>query len=153
VTAALAVRARRVKLLKVISTLWCREKWLFALVGGFVALLGHGLLRLLIALGCAAGIANVLQAVTTLQLNFVANGRLTWRRRVAGSGVGLWQRWGRFHLARGRSFSARSRVRPRHAVGRSRSSRRLRRLILGSVLPCSRSCSPPTSSSLPSRPS
>jgi hypothetical protein len=32
------------------------------------------------------------------------------------------------------SFSARSRVRPRHAVGRSRSSRRLRRLILGSVL-------------------
>jgi hypothetical protein len=66
VTAALAVRARRVKLLKVISTLWCREKWLFALVGGFVALLGHGLLRLLIALGCAAGIANVLQAVTTL---------------------------------------------------------------------------------------
>ena len=32
------------------------------------------------------------------------------------------------------SFSARSRVRPRHAVGRSRSSRRLLRLLLGSVL-------------------
>jgi glycosyltransferase XagB len=175
VAASLAVRARRVKLFnKVISTLWCREKWLFALVGGFVALVGHGLLRLLIALGCAAAIANTLQAVTTLQLNFVANGRLTWRRRVAGSGVGLWRRWGRFHLARGMSllvciglfpllapstgssvaywsllvvggvvnfcsdkywsFSARSRVRPRHAVDRSRSSRRLLRLILGSVL-------------------
>ena len=66
------------------------EKWLFALVGGFVALLGHGLLKLLIALGAAA-IANTLQAVTTLQLNFVANGHLTWRRRVAGSGVGLWR--------------------------------------------------------------
>ena len=104
-TAALAVRARRVKLFnRVIATLWCREKWLFALVGGSVALLGHGLLKLLIALGCAAAIANTLQAVTTLQLNFIVNGHLTWRRRVAGSGVGLWQRWGRFHLARGMSL-------------------------------------------------
>jgi glycosyltransferase XagB len=58
------------------------------------------LLKLFIALGCAAGLANAAQAVTTLQLNFVANGRLTWRRRVAGSGIGLWRRWGRFHLAR-----------------------------------------------------
>jgi putative flippase GtrA len=105
VTAALAVRARRVKLSnKVISILWCREKWLFALVGGSVALFGHGLLKVLIALGCAAGVANALQAVTTLQLNFVANGRLTWGRRVAGSTVGLWERWGRFHLARGMSL-------------------------------------------------
>jgi glycosyltransferase XagB len=71
-----------------------------------VALVGHGLLKALIALGCAAGIANALQAVTTLQLNFVANGRLTWRRRVAGSGVGLSRRWGRFHLARGASLLA-----------------------------------------------
>jgi cellulose synthase/poly-beta-1,6-N-acetylglucosamine synthase-like glycosyltransferase len=62
------------------------------------------LLKLLIALGCAAGVANALQAVATLQLNFAANGRLTWRRRVAGSGVGLWRRWGRFHLARGASL-------------------------------------------------
>jgi putative flippase GtrA len=62
------------------------------------------LLKALIALGCAAGIANALQAVTTLQLNFVANGRLTWRRRVAGSGVGPWRRWGQFHLARGVSL-------------------------------------------------
>jgi putative flippase GtrA len=62
------------------------------------------LLKLLIAFGCAAGAANAVQAVTTLQLNFVANGRLTWRRRVAGSGVGLWRRWGRFHLARGASL-------------------------------------------------
>jgi glycosyltransferase XagB len=62
------------------------------------------LLKLFIALGCAAGLANAAQAVTTLQLNFVANGRLTWRRRVAGSGIGLWRRWGRFHLARGASL-------------------------------------------------
>jgi glycosyltransferase XagB len=61
------------------------------------------LLKLLIALGCAAGVANAVQAVTTLQLNFVANGRITWRG-LAGSGVGRWRRWGRFHLARGASL-------------------------------------------------
>jgi putative flippase GtrA len=89
---------------KSISSLWCREKWLFTLVGGSVALIGNGLLKLLIALGCAAAIANVLQAVTTLQLNFVANRHLTWRRQMAGSELGLWRRWGRFHVARGLSL-------------------------------------------------
>jgi glycosyltransferase XagB len=132
------------------------------------------LLKLLIALGCAAGVANAVQAVTTLQLNFVANGRLTWRRRVAGSAVGLWRRWGRFHVARAASlllcialfpivasstgssvaywsllvvggvvnfcsdkywsFSGRSRRRPHHAAGRTETSGRLWRLILGVVL-------------------
>jgi hypothetical protein len=53
------------------------QQWLFALVGGSVA---------------------------TLQLNFAANGGLIWRRRVAGSGISLWRRWGRFHLARGASL-------------------------------------------------
>jgi glycosyltransferase XagB len=61
------------------------------------------LLKLLVAFGCAATIANAVQAVTTLQLNFVANGHLTWRR-VAGSEVGRWGRWGRFHVARGASL-------------------------------------------------
>jgi hypothetical protein len=45
---------------RTIASLWCREKWRFALVGGSVALLGHGLLKLLIALGCAATIANAI---------------------------------------------------------------------------------------------
>jgi cellulose synthase/poly-beta-1,6-N-acetylglucosamine synthase-like glycosyltransferase len=76
----------------------------FVLIGGSVALVGHGLLRLLIGFGYAPGVANALQAVATLQLNFVANGHLTWRRRVAGSEVGLWPRWGRFQLARGASL-------------------------------------------------
>ncbi|HEV2919868.1 MAG TPA: glycosyltransferase, partial [Actinomycetota bacterium] len=159
---------------RILPKLWCREKWLFALIGGSVALVGHGLLKLLIAFGCAAGVANAVQAVTTLQLNFVANGRLTWRRRVAGSGVGLWRRWGRFHVARAASlllcialfpivasstdssvaywsllvvggvvnfcsdkywsFSGRSRRRPHHAAGRTETSGRLWRLILGVVL-------------------
>ena len=61
------------------------------------------MLKLLIALGCAAGVANAVQAVTTLQLNFVANGRFTWRG-LAGAGAGRWRRWGRFHLARGASL-------------------------------------------------
>src|SRR4029450_9882893 len=89
---------------RILARLRYREKWLFALIGGSVALAGHGLLKLLITLGCAAGVANAVQAVTTLQLNFVANGRLTWRRRLGGSGVGSWRRWGRFHLARGGSL-------------------------------------------------
>jgi cellulose synthase/poly-beta-1,6-N-acetylglucosamine synthase-like glycosyltransferase len=89
---------------RVTSTLRRREKWLFALIGGSVALVGHGLLKLLVALGCAAAIANAVQAVTTLQLNFVANGHFTWRRRVGGSEVGLWRRWGRFQVARGVSL-------------------------------------------------
>jgi putative flippase GtrA len=70
-------------------------------VGGSVALLGHELLKLLIDVGCAAGVANALQAVATLQVNFVANRHLTWRQRVAGSDVGGWTRWRRFQLARG----------------------------------------------------
>jgi glycosyltransferase XagB len=102
VTAALAVFGSEVILLnKGISRLWSRETWLFALVGGSVALLGHELLQLLIAVGVAAGMANVLQAVVTLQANFVANRHLTWRRQIAGSGVGIWTRWRRFQLARG----------------------------------------------------
>jgi glycosyltransferase XagB len=46
----------------------------------------------------------VVQAVVTLQANFVANLHLTWRRRVAGSRVRLRRRWLRFHLARGGSL-------------------------------------------------
>jgi glycosyltransferase XagB len=89
---------------RISSARWRSEKLLFVLVGGCVAFVGHELLKLLIGLGWDPGGANALQAVATLQLNFVANRRLTWRRRVAGSGVGVWSRWGRFHLARGLSL-------------------------------------------------
>jgi glycosyltransferase XagB len=78
-----------------------REKLTFALVGASVAVLGRVLLDLLVAAGCAAALANGLQAVATLQLNFLANRHLTWRDRVRGSRVGLSRRWGRFQLARG----------------------------------------------------
>jgi glycosyltransferase XagB len=81
-----------------------REQWTFALIGASVALLGHALLELFIAAGWTAALANVVQAAATLQVNFWANGHITWRRRIAGSRVGLWRRWGRFHVARGASF-------------------------------------------------
>ena len=81
-----------------------RETWNFALIGGAVAVLGHVMLVLLIAAGWTAALANVAQAVVTLQLNFWANRQLTWRRRISGSRLPLWRRWGRFHLARGASL-------------------------------------------------
>ena len=67
-------------------------------------MLGHELLHLLIAAGWTAPLANATQAVATLQLNFLANRALTWRRRISGSTVPLWRRWGRFQLARGGSL-------------------------------------------------
>jgi cellulose synthase/poly-beta-1,6-N-acetylglucosamine synthase-like glycosyltransferase len=78
-----------------------REKLTFALVGASVAVLGRVLLDLLVAAGCGATIANGLQAVVTLQVNFLANRHLTWRERISGARVGLLGRWGRFQLARG----------------------------------------------------
>jgi cellulose synthase/poly-beta-1,6-N-acetylglucosamine synthase-like glycosyltransferase/putative flippase GtrA len=77
-----------------------RELVLFAVVGVSVAVVGHELLLGLLGLGLAAGVANALQAVATLQLNFLANRALTWRPRVARSGVPLWRRWLRFQVAR-----------------------------------------------------
>jgi putative flippase GtrA len=78
-----------------------RGKLTFALVGASAAVLGRVMLDLLVAAGCAAALANGLQAAVTLQLNFLANRHLTWRERVRGSRVGLLRRWGRFQLARG----------------------------------------------------
>jgi cellulose synthase/poly-beta-1,6-N-acetylglucosamine synthase-like glycosyltransferase len=83
-----------------------RELVAFVAVGLSVAVLGHGLLAGLIAVGLAPAVANVVQAVLTLQLNFAANHRLTWRARTAGSRVPLLVRWLRFQLARGASLLA-----------------------------------------------
>ncbi|HZD00972.1 MAG TPA: glycosyltransferase [Actinomycetes bacterium] len=91
-------------LLRAIPLRPSRETWNFALIGAAVAVLGHAMLALLIAAGWTAALANVIQAVVTLQFNFWANRHLTWRRRITGSPVRLWRRWGRFHLARGASL-------------------------------------------------
>lgn len=80
-----------------------RELWLFLAIGGGIAVLGHGLLELLIRLGVAAGLANAVQIVVTLQLSFVAHDLVTWRRHTAGRAGDRRRRWWRFQAARGAS--------------------------------------------------
>lgn len=70
-----------------------RELPLFVLVGVSVAVAGHQLLLGLLALGLPPAVANAVQAVLTLQLNFAANSLLTWRRRVSGSAMRWPTRW------------------------------------------------------------
>jgi glycosyltransferase XagB len=69
-------------------------------VGACVGIVGHRLLIALLGLGVAPAVANTVQAVLTLQLNFAANSLLTWRRRTSGSAVPMRVRWLRFQLAR-----------------------------------------------------
>ncbi len=77
-----------------------RELAVFMLVGASVAVAGHQLLLGLLALGLLPAVANAVQAVLTLQLNFAANSLLTWRRRIVGSAVRWRSRWLRFQVAR-----------------------------------------------------
>jgi cellulose synthase/poly-beta-1,6-N-acetylglucosamine synthase-like glycosyltransferase len=77
-----------------------RDVPLFLLVGASVGIAGHRLLLGLLGLGVAPAAANTVQAVLTLQLNFVANSLITWRRRTTGSAVPVRVRWLRFQVAR-----------------------------------------------------
>jgi cellulose synthase/poly-beta-1,6-N-acetylglucosamine synthase-like glycosyltransferase/putative flippase GtrA len=54
----------------------------------------------LLAFGVLPALANAVQAVLTLQLNFVANSLLTWRSRLARSASRRRDRWLRFQVAR-----------------------------------------------------
>jgi cellulose synthase/poly-beta-1,6-N-acetylglucosamine synthase-like glycosyltransferase len=78
-----------------------RDLALFIAVGAGVAVVGHAALHALVALGMEAWLANVVQTAVTLELNYALNRLITWRRHVAGSTVSGWQRWRRFHVARG----------------------------------------------------
>ncbi len=82
------------------SALWHREHLLFLVIGASVAGFGRILLGLLLTAGWAAGLANATQFVVTLQLNFLANRGLTWRRRT---GLRFWRCWWRFQVARSSS--------------------------------------------------
>jgi cellulose synthase/poly-beta-1,6-N-acetylglucosamine synthase-like glycosyltransferase len=77
-----------------------RDVPLFLLVGVSVGIIGHQLLLALVALGVVPAVANTVQAVATLQLNFVGNCLLTWRKRTSGSAVPVRVRWLRFQVAR-----------------------------------------------------
>ncbi len=72
----------------------------FALVGAGVAVLGHELLRALVEAGMQPWLANATALVLTLQVNFVLNRWLTWRRHIEGSSIGAFRRWRRFQAAR-----------------------------------------------------
>lgn len=73
---------------------------LFVLVGVSVGVAGHELLVALLGRGLVPAVANTVQAVITLQLNFAGNALLTWRDRVTRSGRPLRSRWLRFQVAR-----------------------------------------------------
>jgi cellulose synthase/poly-beta-1,6-N-acetylglucosamine synthase-like glycosyltransferase len=77
-----------------------RDAVLFVLVGLTVGVAGHELLVALLAWGLIPAVANTVQAVITLQLNFAGNAALTWRNRVVQSARPLRTRWLRFQLAR-----------------------------------------------------
>jgi glycosyltransferase XagB len=70
------------------------------LVGASVGIVGHQMLLALLGVGVVPAVANTVQAVVTLQLNFVANSLLTWRRRTSGSATPVRVRWLRFQVAR-----------------------------------------------------
>jgi len=92
---------RRRALQRIARGYWIRRDVpLFLLVGASVGIAGHRLLLVLLHLGVAPVVANAVQAVLTLQLNFVANSLITWRKRTSGSTVPVRVRWLRFQVAR-----------------------------------------------------
>lgn len=84
----------------------------FLVVGGSVALIGNFLLVSLVAAGVAAALANLIQAVVTLQANFAGQQLLTWRARPASSRRVLTRRWVRFNTARSAGLAVSAAVFP-----------------------------------------
>ena len=87
-----ALRGRREELLTTLT---------FLAVNGTIAVGGYLLLHLLVREGLSAGASNAVQAVVTLQVNFLAGLLLTWRWQTSGLRNGLWRRWLYFHAGRG----------------------------------------------------
>jgi len=74
--------------------------WKFGLVGGLVALIGIGVLYVLVdILSVERNAAYFAQAVISLQLNFNLNDRFTWADRRGQNGA-YWSRWLKYHTAR-----------------------------------------------------
>jgi hypothetical protein len=76
----------------------------FLWANGAIAAVGFVLLHALVGVGVAASWANGVQAVLTLELNFVAGLLYTWRYHFHLSRAGLSLRWIRFHIGRGGSL-------------------------------------------------
>lgn len=79
-----------------------RRAAIFAGVGGVVALLGLVLLYGLVDLAhIQKYVAYLVQAIVSIELSFVLNGRYTWRDRAVVPGLtGLAHRWMAFHTAK-----------------------------------------------------
>lgn len=76
----------------------------FLIANGLIALGGCVLLHLLIILGCDGTVANAVQAVVTLELNFSVGLAYTWRHQIRDVPAQLGRRWWRFHVGRGGSM-------------------------------------------------
>src|SRR6266496_1199349 len=74
-----------------------QRKLVFGGVGVFVMAVGYGLLIGLVRLGMPTGWAYAIQALVSIELNFVLNRRFTWNDR---EDVKLWSSLLRFHLSR-----------------------------------------------------
>lgn len=79
---------------------WVARFWKFGAVGGLVALIGGGILYLLVdIMSIENNAAYFVQAIVSLQLNFILNDQFTWADRKGQKGS-FWSRWTKFHTAR-----------------------------------------------------
>jgi putative flippase GtrA len=69
----------------------------FAIVGGGVTFFGAALLYILVSLGVSPNIANFIQALCAIELNFFVNALWTWADRTQDS---LFSKWKRFHVTK-----------------------------------------------------
>jgi putative flippase GtrA len=69
----------------------------FGLIGLAIFVMGGIILNLLVFLGFSPQVANLIQAVISVESNFFLNNALTWRDRRSAS---LLRRWWRYHLGK-----------------------------------------------------
>lgn len=69
----------------------------FGFVGGFIMVLGAVILSLLIESGVDQPTANFIQAIVSIELNFLLNNWLTWRDRRHSR---LWVRFAKYHAGK-----------------------------------------------------
>jgi putative flippase GtrA/glycosyltransferase involved in cell wall biosynthesis len=75
----------------------------FAGVGITVAIIGYGLLYTLVSvIGLPPGVAYLIDAAVSVELNFLGSRYITWRDRRGQAG--FWRSWAYFHGARGITF-------------------------------------------------
>lgn len=74
----------------------------FSFIGVSIAILGGIILDSLIKAGFNPTIAYLIQAIFSIESNFLSNNRFTWKERREQP---LWKRWWRFHQVRALTFT------------------------------------------------